>query len=81
MPGFSGPPHPPGSVINSEYVEERLLPASQGAQEQIFMAVHQGLSKGGGGARLGLAWYDYSSGEVGSSLHKEAFLIILAVKG
>ncbi|KAL4529302.1 hypothetical protein Ndes2526A_g04097 [Nannochloris sp. 'desiccata'] len=59
MPGFSGPPHPPGPLINSLYEEERPLLGSQGAQEQIFMTVHQA-----GGARLGLAWYDSSSGEM-----------------
>lgn len=75
MPGFSGPPHPPGPLINSLYEEERPLLGSQGAQEQIFMTVHQA-----GGARLGLAWYDSSSGEVGSSLHKESVFVLLALE-
>jgi len=75
MPGFSRPPHLPGSLINSDYVEERPLLASQGTQEQTFMAVHQG-----GGARLGLAWYESSSEEVGSSLHK-ALLILSPFRG
>jgi hypothetical protein len=51
--------------MNSKYLGEGALRASQGAREMIFMAVHQGA-----GSRLGIAWYDSATGEVGFIMGK-----------
>jgi hypothetical protein len=71
MSAFPGPQHLPRSPINSNNVDERLQTPSQGDRVQIFMAVHQG-----GSGRLGLAWYDSSTAEVGSTLADRIISIV-----
>jgi hypothetical protein len=65
MPGFPDPLHPSGSPNTSRHGDEQR----QAPREQIFMAVHSGF-----GGRLGLAWYDSSTAEVGKQQLLKALL-------